>query len=226
MRKHFLPLKIAIHDYVVSLITLRRLVREIVKDPNHKHRPLVRPTPEEFSELKENNRPFEYEISTELLDLKYTQRVDVLEGDPAIDDRRADAGGAALNIIDGNEFLLDQLTEKDKQIAKLQNAVEHLAESQRLQNMIRATELGLPMGQVNPLKAGQRLEQAKQASQPLASSDKPQEGVRDSEQQKDEQPIVMGAERPQPKKSATNKKRSRGVFGRIFRPSKQAATVK
>jgi len=207
MTKQFLPLKIAIHDYTVSLITLRRLVREIVKDANHKHRHFVRPTAEEYRELKEKHSPFEYEIDTQLLNQKYTQRVNVIYGGGEIEDHRADAGGAAMNLIDNAGLLRDQLIEKDKQIEKLSSAIESFARTQEFQSMIEAKRLGLPVG-----TSGRKLfdEQKNQNDEA--------EAITVAGDPKRKAPAKADAAKPKPPK--------RGVFRIFGRSKKQTAGVR
>ena len=74
MDHEYLSIKQASERYVVSDVTLRRLAREITREDGHELRELIRPSAAELKQLKEERKPFEYELSTKLLSLRYKER--------------------------------------------------------------------------------------------------------------------------------------------------------
>jgi len=140
MAHRFLPLKEAAKQYEASEVTLRRLAREIVKDATHEHRTLVRPSVAEYEAVQKRNGQFEYEISTQLLELKY-KRVGQSGGeeDPMIADAQADVGSAAMKVLeDTNSLLREQLAVKDEQIRQLNESLRAMQQQQNATTMVLA----------------------------------------------------------------------------------------
>jgi hypothetical protein len=140
MAHRFLPLKEAAKQYEASEVTLRRLAREVVKDAAHEHRALVRPSLVEYEAIRKRGGQFEYEISTQLLDLKY-QRFDQTGGgeNGIVADAQADVGSAAMKVLeDTNTLLREQLAVKDEQIRQLNDSLRAMQQQQNATTMVLA----------------------------------------------------------------------------------------
>ena len=140
MAHQFLPLKEAARRYETSEVTLRRLARDVVKDASHEHRALVRPSAMEYEAILKGSGQFEYEISTQLLELKY-KRVDQSGGgeDQIIADAQADVGSAAMKVLENtNSLLKEQLAVKDEQIRQLNDSLRAMQQQQNATTMVLA----------------------------------------------------------------------------------------
>lgn len=138
MDHHFLSIKEAAKQYVVSDVTLRRLAREITRDERHESREYVRPGSVELLKLKEEKKPFEYELSTRLLGLRYKKvGEDSGEGSDTVNETRADVGSAAMNLLEStNDLLRDQLRVKDEQIRQLNDSLRSMQQQQNATNVL------------------------------------------------------------------------------------------
>jgi len=132
MDHQFLSIRQAAERYSVSEVTLRRLAREVTRDERHELREYVRPGQAELDRLRSENKPFEYELSTKLLGLRYQlQSQSPEEGSPVIEDARADIGSAATKVLEStNELLREQLKVKDDQIRQLNDSLRAMQQQQ------------------------------------------------------------------------------------------------
>jgi len=132
MDHQFLTIRQAADRYSVSEVTLRRLAREVTRDERHELREYVRPAPPELERLKSENKPYEYELSTKLLGLRYQVKAEAPEqGSPVIEDTRADVGSAATKVLEStNELLREQLKVKDDQIRQLNDSLRAMQQQQ------------------------------------------------------------------------------------------------
>jgi len=138
MDDEFLSIKQAAERYVVSDVTLRRLAREITRDEHHEYREYVRPPAADLRTLKQENKPFEYELCTKLLGLRYKQVQDESEeGTAKVNDKREDVGTAAMNLLQStNDLLHGQLQVKDDQIRQLNESLRAMQQQQNATNML------------------------------------------------------------------------------------------
>lgn len=210
----FLTLKEASRGYEVSVTTLRRLVREVVKDAEHEHRHLVQPSVQDYEKVRES-KDFEYQISMELLALKYKQTGDGEgQGTGKAGDLQADMGAAALKVLEDSAAIWqEQCKVKDGQIKSLHeqinsllNTIDGLSEGQRMTNLVMKT-----------LDERLRL--------PSAQSENPKSNVvtvPSEAHPKRKAPTKADAAKPKPKPA----KQSRGVFRIFGRSKKQPAAVR
>ena len=193
----FLPIREAAKRYEASEITLRRLVREVVKDPKHEYRSFVRPSAADFAAFQKSNKSFEYEISTQLLDLRYGQ-IDAAKtaDDALVADAQADIGSAAMSVLRStNDLLRDQLHVKDDQIRQLHESLRAMQQQQNATNvlLVRLSERIPLLSEPSPVRAD--VAEAKTDDGPEAGSKSEGKATK--------------------KKAET--KRGGGVFGRWFR---------
>lgn len=156
----FLKLKEAVKDYDVSLITLRRKVREIVKAPEHSDRKWVNPSAEDVERLGVKTATSSgYEIHTDYLGKQYTTREKVWketseskQGSGAVEDTQDDTANAALKTVTSDDLLREMLDEKDKQIDRkdkqiqqLQSIIKAQAMKEQITAMLEARKHGLPI---------------------------------------------------------------------------------
>ena len=202
MDQQFLTIKQATERYVVSDITLRRLAREITRDGGHEFREYIRPIRAELEQFKRENRPFEYELSTKLLGLRYKLRSpDTEEGSATIGDTRADVGTAAMSILEStNDLLREQLHVKDDQIRQLNESLRAMQQQQNATTavLVRLTER-IPL--LTEPAAGRAVAVTAQRAPATATATV----VKDDTLKKNHKP------RPKPVI------RSRGLFRRLFR---------
>jgi hypothetical protein len=215
MDHEFITIKQAAKRYVVSDVTLRRLAREITRDEHHEFREYVRPGPAEIVKLRQENKPFEYEMSTKLLGLRYKQvNAEAEEGSARIDDTRADVGSAAMSLLEStNDLLRDQLKVKDEQIRQLNESLRAMNHQQNATNMllVRLSERIPLLAEPAPLQP-QQARPVKATTSPAAKASKVKRAPQSS------------AKKP-PSKEAN--KRNRGVLDRLFRRSPaKAGSVK
>jgi hypothetical protein len=138
MDHQFLTIRQAAERYSVSEVTLRRLAREVTRDEKHELREYVRPGQAELESLRSENKPYEYELSTKLLGLRYQVKSQTPEeGSPVIEDARADIGSATTKVLEStNELLREQLKVKDDQIRQLNDSLRAMQQQQSATNMI------------------------------------------------------------------------------------------
>ena len=69
--QEFLSIKEAAERYSKAEITIRRFVRNVLKNSSAKERQMIRPLPDEAAKLKKKGRPFAYTINESLLKEKF-----------------------------------------------------------------------------------------------------------------------------------------------------------
>jgi uncharacterized protein YydD (DUF2326 family) len=220
MDHEFLSIKQAADRYVVSDVTLRRLAREISRDDQHEFRAYVRPGAAELKALREENKPFEYELSTKLLGVRYKQRdADAEEGSTTISEAQADVGSAAVGVLEStNELLRDQLKVKDEQIRQLNESLRAMQQQQSATNMllVRLSERIPLLAEGTPAKSEVPAQQ-----QPVDA-----QTVQDQTRKKPAKAPTKKSKQPKQKPKAKQPSESRGVLGRWFRKSPANAGVK
>jgi uncharacterized protein YydD (DUF2326 family) len=219
MEHAFLTIKQASERYEVSDVTLRRLAREITRDDAHQFRDCVRPGCEQLKALRNENKPFEYELSTRLLGVRYQVRgAETEEGSGTEEERAEKEAATATGILEStNEVLRAQLKVKDDQIRQLNESLRSMQQQQNATNvlLVRLSERIPMLTEGSAAKAEATEGQAVDA-----------EAVVESKKEKSPR---QAAKRAGKKKGTTKKKakpaRSRGVLGRWFRraPTKAAA---
>ena len=70
----FLTIKEAADKYAKAEITIRRFVRNVVKENDEFQRSCIQPSPDEVEKLKKSSKPFSYKVSSELLDNHYVDK--------------------------------------------------------------------------------------------------------------------------------------------------------
>jgi len=215
MDQEFLTIKQAAERYVVSDMTLRRLARDITRDEKHELREYVRPGSLELGELKRDNKPFEYELSTKLVGLRYKQREPRSEeGSGEVGDTRADVGSAAMIILEStNDLLRDQLKVKDEQIRQLNESLRAMQQQQNATNVLL-------------VRLSERI--------PLLSEGGSAKAEATEERTVDVQTVEAGVGKKKPKasvnktgkpKTKPKKPQSRGVLSRWFRSARADAAA-
>lgn len=199
MDHQFLTIRQAAERYSVSEVTLRRLAREVTRDERHELREYVRPGQAELEALRSENKPYEYELSTKLLSLRYQLKTQTPEeGSPVIEDARADIGSATTKVLEStNELLREQLKVKDDQIRQLNDSLRAMQQQQSATNMIlvRLSERIPLLAGPEPQRADTMNVDAKERKAPAA----------------EKQPAKK---QPKPRPATTQ---SGGVFSRWFR---------
>ena len=214
MEHDFLSIKQASERYVVSDVTLRRLAREITREDRDEFREYIRPGAAELKQLKEEGRPFEYELSTKLLNLRYKERNAKAEEGNSSSGAKKDETNASTSIPDpAFELFREQLKVKDEQIRQLNESLRAMQQQQNGTNMllVRLSER-LPL-----------------LSEPVPLESKSEATV-ESQTVQNEEPApaktVAAKKKTAQKRTKTKPKKpqSRGVFRRWFRsPTKAGA---
>ncbi len=125
-----LSIKEAADRYQKAEITIRRLVRSIVKDAESPDRHLITPDPTEAKKLQSKRKPFSYTLSLELLERHFA-------GTGAKAAKSPVQNSEYIRLLEQtSEGLKDQLKVKDEQIKSLQNSIEGLSERQREMNIL------------------------------------------------------------------------------------------
>ena len=126
-----ITIKEAAERYGKAEITIRRLIRSIVKNAEHSDREHIHPSPDKVQKLKKNNKPFTYSVNKLLLDKVYGEVQKVKEAQQAM----ATAGSTAL---DGEYFSLlkNQLDVKDEQIRALTQSLDEMNARTREMNVL------------------------------------------------------------------------------------------
>jgi peptidoglycan hydrolase CwlO-like protein len=126
-----LSIKEAADRYQKAEITIRRLVRTIVKDAESPDRHLITPDPVEAKKLQAKRKPFSYSLNPELLEKHFSQAA---AQRPV---KSATQNGEYVRLLQKTaEGLQEQLKVKDDQIKALQNSIDGLSERQREMNIL------------------------------------------------------------------------------------------
>lgn len=202
-------------------MTLRRLAREITREDGHELRNLIRPGGTELKQLKEENKPFEYELGTKLLDLRYKEREARAEEGSGHDDEKKGESETTKSIPDSTfELLREQLTVKDEQIKQLNESLRAMQQQQNGTNMLlvrlseRLPMLSEPMSA--EVKSEATVEPETVEAEPMQKT-KPVSATKGNRKKRTPQENV---------KAKSTKKQSGGVFSRWLRsaPAKAGAT--
>lgn len=116
--------------------TIKRLVREIVADPEHPDRREIQPSHEEVERLRAAGEPYVWRISTALLLRRFP-----LKERPEVGDTPAAAGTQSRDLV--VQVLQEQLRSKDEQFRSLEKQLDrkdeqiaNLNERQRETNIL------------------------------------------------------------------------------------------
>jgi len=126
----FLSIKDAAERYSKAEITIRRFVRNVIREEKEHARQGIRPLPGEVSKLKKHKKPFSYTISGDLLQKHF--------GAAAADARSAKTSDTPYMALleKTNSALQEQLSVKDGQIKLLGQAIDDLSQRQRETNIL------------------------------------------------------------------------------------------
>ena len=130
--QEFLSIKEAAERYSKAEITIRRFVRNVLKNSSAKERQMIRPLPDEAAKLKKKGRPFAYTINESLLKEKFFAEQG-MEKTPKAEIPPAEYMSLLQRT---NAGLLEQLKVKDDQIKALNSSLEGLSERQRETNVL------------------------------------------------------------------------------------------
>lgn len=137
MKTAFVTIKEAADQYGKAEITIRRLVRQIVRKHKSPDRRLIRPSMTETERFRRQKKPYAYSISTDLLKKAYGEAMDKVIETLAGAQMRTDEGESFARILQSaNEQLERQLAVKDDQIKALNQALDALSERQRETNIL------------------------------------------------------------------------------------------
>ncbi|MCC9641658.1 hypothetical protein LOC71_05180 [Rhodopirellula sp. JC740] len=115
----FLIVKDAVKYCGKSESTLKRLIREIIADPNHEDRSLIDPGHDDLEAKKEAGEPYVWKIHTDLLDKRYGAD-ESASASPA-SKPKAETDSANETIV---SLLREQLETKDRQIETLEKQLD------------------------------------------------------------------------------------------------------
>ena len=133
MDQTHLSIKEAADRYQRAEITIRRLVRSIVKKSQSKDRLLIQPLPAEALKLKNKRKPFSYSLSAALLEKHFG----AAKPHAASSSGKTSHGSDYIRLLEEtNMKFQEQLSVKDDQIRAMQQSVESLAERQREMNIL------------------------------------------------------------------------------------------
>ncbi|HLD64396.1 MAG TPA: hypothetical protein VI913_05890 [Candidatus Peribacteraceae bacterium] len=126
MPDQFLSIKEAADRYQKAEITIRRLVRSIVKESQNQNRNFIFPSETEAVTLRKQKKPFSYGISVELLEKVYSAT-------PQTQSSSETSGNTSTVYV---ALLAEQMKVKDEQIRALTQALDALTERQRETNIL------------------------------------------------------------------------------------------
>jgi len=126
----YLSIKEAAEIYQKAEITIRRFVRNVVREDKGSHREGIHPLPTEANKLKKSKKPFSYTISKELLQEHFGASTDKKTSSKVPNDQY-------LGLLEKtNSAFENQLQVKDDQIKQLAQAIEELSQRQRETNIL------------------------------------------------------------------------------------------
>jgi hypothetical protein len=137
MTTRYLTIKEAADRYQKAEITIRRLVRSIVKESQHNDRVHIQPGTSEANDLKKRRRPFSYGISESLLEKMYP--TSPLDTHAPLESHREDNAETERELESESPYLpllMGQLKVKDDQIRSLTQSLDALTERQRETNIL------------------------------------------------------------------------------------------
>jgi cell division septation protein DedD len=195
--------------------TLKRLLREIVTNPDHPDRPFILPSVEEIERRKAANEPYVWKIDRQLLLRRFPA------DEPMTPPNRGATGGPAGAAPEDImlQVLRDQLESKDRQIQTLEvqldrkdEQISNLNERMRESNVLmRELQQKLAL----PSPHSQASEPPVDAKSATASQPKtaPASGPKAT-------PTPKTSPKATPKTPSKPTPQKRGLFGRLFHRSK------
>lgn len=125
--EQFLTVKEATELVGKSESTIKRLLREIVKDEDHADRTAIQPTAQELSKKRDAGEPYIWRIERQFLLKSFPV-------DPAEKSSAAGGGDSAAKAVPIIEVLNQQLLSKDRQIGVLEKQLDRKDEQIANQN--------------------------------------------------------------------------------------------
>lgn len=131
MPDQVITIKEAASKYDKAEITIRRLIRSIVKNEESPDREFIYPKPAEVQKLKQQQKPFTYSVDQILLDKVYGEVAKVEEAKKKIEAKKEE--------FDQSEYfalLKEQLAVKDEQIRSLNSSLDEMTVRSRETNIL------------------------------------------------------------------------------------------
>lgn len=146
----FLTIKEASDRYQKAEITIRRFVRNILKEENGAMREHLQPTPVEVDKLKKKSKPFTYSISEDLLMKHFGAAAEA--GQKTKKGSKQEQSPDYVDLLKKtNDGLIEQMRVKDEQIRALNASLDDLGERQRETNVLmRGLQQQLLLGSGKP----------------------------------------------------------------------------
>lgn len=195
--------------------TIKRLIREIVADPEHADRGLILPSPEEVERRKAAGDTFVWKLNRDLLSRRFPKDVANEEGTTGSKKSAASASGEAGDSTPIIQVLREQLQSKDRQLQTLETQLDRKDDQIKSLNE-RMHESNVLMGELQ-----RRLAIAAPVankSDPINAesvNDTSDQTVSDSKPRKSPQPESSLDLQPDRGVQTTPKRRS--LFGNLFR---------
>lgn len=126
-----ITIKEAAEKYDRAEITIRRLIRSIVKNEEHADRDHIHPSPDEVQKLKKKSKPFTYSVDKILLDKVYGEIEKVKAAKQEIATKQ-DAGMQTEYF----DLIKTQLEVKDQQIRALTQSLDEMNVRSREMNVL------------------------------------------------------------------------------------------
>ena len=104
--------------------TIKRLIREIVGDPEHGDRGLILPSPEEVGRRKSAGDTFVWKLNRDLLTRRFPKDADNEEGNGGTKKSAASATGDTADSTPIIQVLREQLQSKDRQLQTLETQLD------------------------------------------------------------------------------------------------------
>lgn len=215
MDHEFLRIRAATERYDVSEVTLRRLAREITRAEGHEFREYLHPGEAELKQLRLENKPFEYELSTRLLGIRYKERkADSEKGGGAAEEAKTETGAGAMGVLEStNDLLREQLKVKDDQIRQLNDSLRAMQQQQNATSMLMVR-----LSERIPLLAEGTSVRAEVAEERTVTDAVTSETIAEKKES-------IRARATKMPKANVKKPESRGVFSRLFRRESAKAGV-
>ena len=131
MSDQVITIKEAATKYDKAEITIRRLIRSIVKNEESPDREYIYPKPEQVQKLKQQQKPFTYTVDEILLDKVYGEVAKVAEAKKKVEAKKEE--------FDQSEYfalLKEQLAVKDEQIKALNSSLDEMTVRSRETNIL------------------------------------------------------------------------------------------
>ena len=131
MTDQVITIKDAATKYDKAEITIRRLIRSIVKNEESPAREFIHPKPTEVQKLKQQQKPFTYTVDQVLLDKVYGEVAKVAEAK-----KKVEAKKETFDQSDYFALLKEQLSVKDEQIKALNSSLDEMTVRSRETNIL------------------------------------------------------------------------------------------